>query len=253
MDESIDICDWCGITCGAEIQQQMLNSDSDEIIYGEDSGYEDKFDVRGSCSKSLVWNRGKDNFPADDANSSVVAIDMVDMDFVGTLPKELSQLRHLRRLNLGCNRLRGKCRFTIVTNYVYTTYIKLNLGTIPESFGQWKHLEVCHAHIITKLSYISYFLQVLGLNSNQLTGSIPKTIGNLKNLIFIHLEKNGLRGTMLGNKSDVFPHLETVDLSSNKLSSTIHEKLSENAPSLRLLYLDSNRLTGTIPEVCIHF
>lgn len=209
LDESIDICDWCGITCGAEIQQQMLNSDSDEIIYGEDSGYEDKFDVRGSCSKSLVWNRGKDNFPADDANSSVVAIDMVDMDFVGTLPKELSQLRHLRRLNLGCNRLRG---------------------TIPESFGQWKHLEV------------------LGLNSNQLTGSIPKTIGNLKNLIFIHLEKNGLRGTMLGNKSDVFPHLETVDLSSNKLSSTIHEKLSENAPSLRLLYLDSNRLTGTIPE-----
>ncbi len=85
----------------------------------------------------------------------------------------------------------------------------------------------------------------IGLDSNQLIGTIPPELGNLSNLTSLTLSNNQLTGTIppeLGNLSNL-THLQ---LSSNELTGIIPPELG-NLSNLTHLSLNSNQLTGTIP------
>ena len=80
---------------------------------------------------------------------------------------------------------------------------------------------------------------------NQLTGSIPATLGNLANLHELNLHNNHLTGEVPQELSRLI-NLRVLALGLNQLSGTIPSELG-NLSNLGELYLWGNQLTGTIP------
>ena len=88
-------------------------------------------------------------------------------------------------------------------------------------------------------------LEFIHLGSNQLTGAIPKEIGNLSLITELQLYLNKLSGSIPTEISGL-PLLKVLDLSHNELSGTIPGELLqlENLESLQINY---NNLSGNIP------
>lgn len=83
------------------------------------------------------------------------------------------------------------------------------------------------------------------LNSNNLSGSLPASLGDLAALQYLHLNHNQLSGSMpgeLGNLSS----LRMLELYNNQLSGSIPSELG-NLSSLHSLDLKLNQLSGSIP------
>ena len=86
----------------------------------------------------------------------------------------------------------------------------------------------------------------LHLDENNLTGTIPESIGNLVNLQGIFMRSNKLTGEIpatIGNLT----MLHSIWLDNNALSGSIPESIC-NLKELAVIYLDINKLSGEIPE-----
>ena len=87
----------------------------------------------------------------------------------------------------------------------------------------------------------------LFLSSNQLTGEIPKELGNLSNLQeSVPLHANQLTGEIPMELGDL-SNLQRLILSSNQLTGEIPAELG-NLSNLTLLLLNNNQLTGELPQ-----
>jgi Leucine-rich repeat (LRR) protein len=93
-------------------------------------------------------------------------------------------------------------------------------------------------------SFILCFV-VLQLCYNQLTGSIPTKLGDLKKLSVLALQSNKLAGAIPASLGDL-GMLMRLDLSSNNLFGSIPTKLAE-APFLQVLDVHNNTLSGNVP------
>ena len=88
--------------------------------------------------------------------------------------------------------------------------------------------------------------EYLDLTLNQLTGSIPSEIGNLRSVNKLILNQNQLTGSIPPEISEL-NYLNQLDLSYNQLTGSIPPEIG-NLPRLYNLKLSYNQLTGDVPE-----
>ena len=108
-----------------------------------------------------------------------------------------------------------------------------------EPFHTWYGVETNDIGRITRLS----------LGGNELTGTIPEALAQLKILKYLNLYGNQLTGTIPEALTQL-KNLQTLILDINKLTGTIPEALTQ-LENLKHLILFGNQLTGTIPEALV--
>ncbi|CAL5409404.1 unnamed protein product [Camellia sinensis] len=195
--------------------------------------------------------------------SKLTILDLSYNAFTGSIPKSLGNLRLLETLNLGVNNLRSGSSSSSELNFLISLenckhlrlmYISLNPldGILPTTIGN-----------------LSTSLEIIFAYSCGIRGNIPSGIGNLSNLAFLRLQRNGFTGfipstvkqleklqllylhnnKLQGSIPDGLCHLRNLGdlrLNQNELSKLIPKCLG-NVTSLRYLHLDSNNLTSVIP------
>ncbi|KAH0464523.1 hypothetical protein IEQ34_007309 [Dendrobium chrysotoxum] len=160
----------------------------------------------------------------------------------------------LRRTRLG----RRNPRFAVEGIQNLTRLVSFNAtgftlaGSIPNWFGSRLPpsiavIDLRRASVSGDIPYIlAGGLNVLSLAENSITGNIPPTIGQLRNLSVLDLSRNALSGdipvALIGLGS-----LSYLDLSSNFLTGTVPSEIGA-LRQLKTLILANNSLTGSIPR-----
>ncbi len=159
-------------------------------------------------------------------------IDFTANKFSGSIPDSYSNLKNLSGLYLENNQLTGAIPDWIGSLSLLTALALAGnqfTGTIPESIGQLNKL------------------RVLGIQNNpKLSGGVPESLGNLKNVWWFCLYNCNLSGPIpesLGNLESV----QTFVLSSNSLTGQIPESYSKLS-NMNDFYISDNNVTGNLPD-----
>ncbi|XP_058195780.1 putative leucine-rich repeat receptor-like serine/threonine-protein kinase At2g24130 isoform X2 [Rhododendron vialii] len=160
-------------------------------------------------------------------------LELVNNHLSGEIPREFSSLRHLRLLLLEGNAIHGEIpdTFSLLVNLSMVD-LRLNhlTGKIPPSFSN------CTS------------LKSVDLSFNQLSGEIPREFSSLRHLRRLLLEGNNIHGQI----PDTFSHLvnlTVVDLRQNRLTGKIPPYFFSNCTQLKNVDLSFNLLEGNIPEI----
>ncbi|CAA2972521.1 probable LRR receptor-like serine threonine-kinase At3g47570 [Olea europaea subsp. europaea] len=95
---------------------------------------------------------------------------------------------------------------------------------------------------IGNLSLIVY----LHLSENNLSSEIPSTLGNFKNLLELNLSYNNLSGPIAREVFSIFP-LRTLDLSQNQLNGSLPAEIG-NLKNLEYFNVSRNNFFGEVPN-----
>lgn len=181
---------------------------------------------------------------------SDIAFDFNDLS--GTLPSIFFEMKSLRQLWLDDNVLTGRLPENIGSATALTSLTMVNnllTGSIPAGLstlkrlldlslsenlfvGQWPSFAESHALI------------QLQLGGSQLSGSIPTTIGNCKNLEFIHFYDMSLNSSV-PTEMTALPKLVLVQITNADLSGTIPIFVSTN---MEYILFQRNRLRGGLDD-----
>ena len=97
----------------------------------------------------------------------------------------------------------------------------------------------------------TYFsLEYLNIFNNELTGSIPPTLGELYNLQSLFLHNNQISGSFPLEMYSLI-NLKDLYISNNNLSGVIYNDI-QNLQSLERLKIQNNQFSNTLPiEICL--
>ncbi|KAF3678997.1 putative LRR receptor-like serine/threonine-protein kinase-like [Capsicum annuum] len=196
--------------------------------------------------------------------SFLVSLDLSYNNFHGELPPEFSHLRRLRDIDLSYNNFTGE--------------IPIGIATLPSlkalSLGSNELLNGSNALSIFNVSTLEYLdlsnvgltgdlpsdlgrhtpgLQALGLESNMLSGRIPRTISECSKLQILWLNQNNFVGAIpreLGTIPDEIGYLYNLKrlfIGKNELTGSIPLTIF-NISSLGWLVMNDNKLEGSLPR-----
>ncbi|CAI5952548.1 unnamed protein product [Closterium sp. NIES-64] len=206
---------------------------------------------------SLSYNNFTGTFPAAALNlPNLNAIYLDYNQFTGPIPAALTRLSFLATLNLNSNRFTGIIPPALhqLSNLAdLTLAVNSLLGPIPQEIHNWPmlfRLDLRYNQFTGSLPNFTAWnttgLAILYLGSNNLTGAIPESIGNLTSLQLLSLDSNKLSGSLPVNIS-ALTQLSALSLGNNAITGAVANTLA-NLTSLETLWLFGNNLTGTIPS-----
>ncbi|OMO93704.1 Leucine-rich repeat, typical subtype [Corchorus capsularis] len=272
-DEAVpDPCSWNMITCSTDYQVIALEA-PDRGLSGTLSPYIGNLTYIQSVR--LQSNNLTGNIPLSiGALSNLRTIELSNNKFSGQIPSSISHLESLQYLRLNNNSLSGEIPPSLA-NMTQLTNLDLSFnnlsgplprlptttfngsfvdprGVLDNSFvdprgvlDNWDEAAVdpCSWNLVT----CSSDGLVVGLKaiSQNLSGTLAPTIGNLTNLQLVFLQNNSISGH-IPSELGKLPNLHTLDLSINNFSGQIPSSLS-HSKSLQFLGLSNNSLSGAIP------
>ncbi|KAJ0442706.1 putative protein kinase RLK-Pelle-LRR-VIII-1 family [Helianthus annuus] len=155
----------------------------------------------------------------------LVFLGLNNNSFIGSIPPFIGNLTNLSWLDLSQNQLTGSIPVSNATSPGLDNLLKA------------KHFHLANNRlsgpIPPKLFNSNMSLIHVIVNNNQLSGTIPSTIGTVKTLEVVRLDSNSLSGTVPQNLSDLKSVTELY-LSNNKLSGPVPNLLGMSS----LFYLD---------------
>ncbi|KAI5078708.1 hypothetical protein GOP47_0006379 [Adiantum capillus-veneris] len=193
--------------------------------------------------------------------SHITSISLPTSGLAGSLPPHLGNLTFLSTLNLSSNLLTGgipaelsRCsplQLLDLSNNSLTGPIPPSLGSLSALQHLLLYLNNLSGGIPPALFTNSTSLLTLSLSANRLSGSIPPLLSSsqaghhlprLQKLVLLENNLSGIIPRSLGNCTS----LVDLELSRNQLSSHIPNEIGFLG-KLQMLSLDGNRLVGAIP------
>lgn len=211
-------------------------------------------------------------------SKKLVKLILFSNNFTGELPASLASCTALSRFRVQNNKLNGSIpsgfgmlsnfTFMDISNNQFSGPIPRDLGNavrleylnisgnsfnteFPDNIWSAPSLQVLSASFSNILGKIPDFkgcrsLYKIELEGNNLTGSIPWTIGHCEKLIYFNLRNNSLTGIIPWEIS-ALPSITDVDLSHNFLTGTIPSYFG-NCSTLENFNVSYNQLTGPVPS-----
>lgn len=151
----------------------------------------------------------------------------------GLLPIEFHKLINLRKLDLSGNKFEGAIplEYRELINLQVLALTSNNLtSNIPEIFGNMTQLRDVYLNRNRLSGRVpsgfaeSAWLRI-DFNWNLLTGTIPSSLGDLKNLVELNLGRNMLSGAIPSSLGDL-EHLQKIDISQNRLHGEVPQSFS---------------------------
>ncbi|KAG6558135.1 hypothetical protein Mapa_000316 [Marchantia paleacea] len=184
----------------------------------------------------------------------------------GTIPDDFDSKKrsHLRVLSLANNRLRGEIPSKSLHSLIFFTQsfpfaseedqhtlllYSNNHSTLPSLYGDYQEsirVNFKGAEGSYDIKYVLSTPILIDLSSNELTGQIPSSIGNLSQTLSVSFKNNRLSGPIPPTMGNML-QLESMDLSNNSLNGSIPPELS-NLNFLSFVDLSYNDLSGPIPQ-----
>lgn len=265
-NQSVDCCDWGGVTC--DKAGHVIGLDlSNEFIAGGFNGSSSLFRLGFLKSLNLAYNSfNSAELPSGFGKlTQVNYLNLSNANFEGQVPGDFSLMKKLVTLDLSSS--------------PYSSLVLENpdLKMLIQNLTEVRELHLDNIKIITNgyhwSSVISSFLpnlQVLSLKGCDLSGPLDSSLAMLKNLSFILLDENtfsseipesfanlknltvlSLRACNLSGslpkKIFQIPTLKTIDLSSNVILKGPLPVFPENG-SLENLVLSYTEVGGTLPD-----
>ncbi|KAM7466640.1 hypothetical protein LguiB_014202 [Lonicera macranthoides] len=276
-----------------EIPSFIKNLTSLEIIYASTNHFEGSIpntlgELRNLKTIQFSINKLSGKIPPSIYNlSSLTFILLASNELVGTLPQDLGlRFPHLRELRLWANYFSGTIPLSLsnaselesidlafnyftgkVPNFQsQKNLIELGLDINYLGTGEGDEMDMLidsltNHSLLIKFSVISNNLggtipksvgnlstqlTDFGVEDNRISGSIPSGFGNLVNLERLQMGFNMLEGK-IPNDIGMLQKLQGLHLPTNQLSGTIPISLG-NMSHLSLVSLENNTLEGTIPS-----
>ncbi|KAL8141204.1 hypothetical protein V2J09_007225 [Rumex salicifolius] len=252
-NNSLDFCDWDGITCGRTHQRVVGLDLSDSNLVGTLSPFIGNLSF---LSRFVLYNNSfRGNIPRQ--ISSLRRLQVIDLGrnyFEGEIPANLSHCLQLNYLFLGFNNLTGKIPtqlvtlpnlrvFNVLQNNLYGNLHEIGIGNFSTSLKSlvlsFNHFEGSIPDDIGRL----IGLDVLGLSANELSGTIPASIFNLSNLTSLDLSSNKFHGNLPQDLGLRLPRLSYFYVAQLSLSGQVPTSLS-NLSELVVLQIPYNSFTG---------
>ncbi|URD84984.1 LRR receptor-like serine threonine-protein kinase [Musa troglodytarum] len=182
--------------------------------------------------------------------SSLEYLDLSYNSLHGSLPASLGNLSMLRSLDLGSNNLNGMFPWLPSgLRYLYLSDNKIT-GEVPQFFPKLKYLYLSNnsfsGNLSPRITNTMPSLQWFDLSMNNMSGEIPFSYCQLRNLEGLQLYENNL-SRVIPNCWKTSSNLLLLDLSSNKLVGGVPDSLC-NLQMLESLHLSHNNLSGQIPH-----
>ncbi|TKY73075.1 Leucine-rich repeat receptor protein kinase TDR [Spatholobus suberectus] len=160
----------------------------------------------------------------------ILYVDLSRNNFVGGIPSDISQATQLEYFNVSYNPQLGG----IIPAQMWSLPQLQNFTASSCGIsGDLPRFESCES------------ISVIDLDSNNLSGTIPKSVSKCQALEKIKLSNNNLTGHIPDELATI-PVLGVVDLSNNKFNGPIPAKFGSSS-SLQLLNVSFNNISGSIP------
>ncbi|KDO57941.1 hypothetical protein CISIN_1g041479mg, partial [Citrus sinensis] len=264
-NDSVNFCQWLGVTCSLKYQRVILLNLSGQNLTGTASPY------IGNLTFLRLINLQQNNFSSNIPheigrlfrlrhiifNSNALQGQIPDSRLIlnkleGNIPSELGSLLKFKGLGLANNYFTGPIphlNMFQVSVYSLTGSIPIQLLNITSM----EYFHVSENQLVGELPpHIGFTLpnvRILLLAGNQFFGNIPHSISNASKLEWLDFANNSLTGLIPEDLDSLVncTYLEVVSLSVNSLSGTLPNSLANFSSHLRYLYMSANPISGSIP------